>query len=178
MLRTQFEERIAGCAGPPPARRALPRVVALGGGTGLPIVLRGVKDRLFHSGRKWVAARDRGRLTGIVSVADDGGSSGRLRRAYGVLAPGDARNCLLALANGDPLLSTLFDYRFDGNGGLGGHSLGNLILTALTRMELDFACALERAGGVLSIRGRVLPSTLDDVSLLAELEDGRRVVGE
>jgi len=178
MLRTQFEERITGCAGPPPARRALPRVVALGGGTGLPIVLRGVKDRLFHSRRKWVAARDRGRLTGIVSVADDGGSSGRLRRAYGVLAPGDARNCLLALANGDPLLSTLFDYRFDGNGGLGGHSLGNLILTALTRMELDFACALERAGGVLSIRGRVLPSTLDDVSLLAELEDGRRVVGE
>ena len=182
MLRTEAEERVASCERRPvsglAARRALPRVVALGGGTGLPIVLRGLKDRLFSSGRRWVAPRDRGRLTGIVSVADDGGSSGRLRRDYGVPAPGDARNCLVALASCDPALAAIFDYRFEGNGGLGGHSLGNLILTALSRLEVDFAGAVERAGQVLGVRGRVLPSSLDGVSLLAEFEDGSRVAGE
>src|SRR2546426_12612198 len=133
MLKAEVEEQITSAPrGPWPAaatRRVIPRVVALGGGTGLPIVLRGMKDLLFSSGRRWVAARDRGRLTGIVSVADDGGSSGRLRRDYGVPAPGDARNCLVALASCDPALAAIFDYRLEGNGGLGGHSLGDLILT-------------------------------------------------
>jgi len=180
MLRAQVEEQFAS-GGPvqvPATGRPLPRVVALGGGTGLPIALRGLKELVFPPGTRWVAARHRDRITGIVSVADDGGSSGRLRRAYGVLAPGDARNCLVALANGDPLLSAIFDYRFDGDGGLGGHSLGNLILTALSRLEADFATALERAGRVLGVRGRILPSTLDGVSLVARLADGRRVAGE
>ncbi len=180
MLRAQVEEQLEPCdrVPVPTAGRPLPRVVALGGGTGLPIALRGLKDLLFPQGTTWIAARDRDRLTGIVSVADDGGSSGRLRRSYGVLAPGDARNCLLALASGDPMLSAVFDYRFDGDGGLGGHSLGNLILTALSRLEANFARAVDRAGGVLAVRGRVLPSTLDGVSLVAELADGRRVAGE
>jgi uncharacterized cofD-like protein len=182
MLRAQIEQRIASCdrrpAQPLPARRALPRVVALGGGTGLPVVLRGLKDLLFPPARRWVEARDRDRITGIVAVADDGGSSGRLRRAYGVLPPGDARNCLLALAHGDPTMSAIFGYRFEGEGGLGGHNLGNLILTALSRQEADFARAVDRAGRVLAVRGRVLPSTLDGVSLLAEFADGSRVAGE
>jgi uncharacterized cofD-like protein len=95
-----------------------------------------------------------------------------------VLPPGDVRNCLLALSNADPTLSAIFGYRFDGNGGLGGHNLGNLILTALSRQEADFARAVERAGGVLGVRGRVLPSTLECVSLLAEFVDGSRVAGE
>ena len=182
MLKTEVEEQITlGPRGPWPAaarRRVIPRVVALGGGTGLPIVLRGMKGLLFPSGRKWVAARHRERLTGIVSVADDGGSSGRLRRDYGVLPPGDVRNCLLALAAGGTTLSGIFGYRFDGNGGLGGHSLGNLILTALARQEVDFTRAVDRAGRVLAVRGRVMPSTLDDVSLLAEFEDDSRILGE
>jgi len=182
MLRAQVEERIASCdrgqAQALPARRPFPRVVSLGGGTGLPVVLRGLKDLLFPAARKRVAARDRNRITGIVAVADDGGSSGRLRRAYGVLPPGDARNCLLALASCDSTMSAIFGYRFDGDGGLGGHNLGNLILTALSRQDANFARALERAGKVLSVRGRVLPSTLEGVSLLAEFKDGSRVAGE
>src|SRR5437899_11675028 len=162
----------AGAEGTP---RPQPRLVALGGGTGLPVLLAGLKAA---RGGAAEGETDRERLTAIVTVADDGGSSGRLRRAYGMLAPGDARNCLLALAGGDPTLSALFDYRFDGDGGLGGHSLGNLILTALSRLETDFARAVDRAGRVLAVRGRVLPSTLDGVSLVAELAGGRRVAGE
>jgi uncharacterized cofD-like protein len=125
-----------------------------------------------------VPARDRDRITGIVTVADDGGSSGRLRRAYGVLPPGDIRNCLLALSDGDPTLASIFGFRFNGNGGLGGHSLGNLILAALSRLEGDFSRAVEHAGRILAIRGRVLPSTLDDVTLRAVFADGSRAAGE
>jgi uncharacterized cofD-like protein len=155
-----------------------PRIVALGGGTGLPIVLRGLKPALFPRGRKQEASRNRDRLTAIVTVADDGGSSGRLRRAYGVLPPGDARNCLLALSDGDPKVSAIFGFRFNGDGGVGGHSLGNLILTALSRLEKDFCRAVDRAGRMLEIRGRVLPATVDDVVLGAEFDDGSRVAGE
>jgi uncharacterized cofD-like protein len=182
MLKAEVEDRIV-TSGPHPEAapdvvRKRPRLVALGGGTGLPVVLRGLKDLQFPAGRRFVAARDRKHLTAIVTVADDGGSSGRLRRAYGVLPPGDVRNCLLALAKADPTLAAIFGYRFDGNGGLGGHNLGNLILTALSRQGADFLRAVERAGRVLRVRGRVLPSTLEGVSLQAEFEDGSRVVGE
>jgi uncharacterized cofD-like protein len=152
--------------------------VALGGGTGLPVLLRGLKARLFPAGRRWVAARDRGRLTAIVTAADDGGSSGRLRRAYRVLPPGDIRNCLLALSEAKPTLAGLFDYRFGGDGGVGGHSLGNLILAALSHLERDFVRAVERANDLLAVRGQVLPATLDEVTVTAELRDGRRVEGE
>jgi uncharacterized cofD-like protein len=167
------------------------RVVALGGGTGLPVLLRGLKVALFAPGRTCAVA-ERERLTAIVTAADDGGSSGRLRRAYRVLPPGDIRNCLLALSDADPTLAAIFDYRFDGeggdggaggdggtgDGGVGGHSLGNLILTALSRLEPDFHRAVERATRILAVRGRVLPATLDDVTLAAELADRSWIEGE
>lgn len=162
-----------------PARRA-PNVVALGGGTGLPVVLQGLKQALLP--RRWPGEsprdQDRDRLTAIVTVADDGGSSGRLRQAYRVLAPGDIRNCLLALAEGDSTVGAIFGFRFNGGNELAGHTLGNLILTALSQLESDFLKAVERASDILAIRGRVLPSTLDDVTLLAEFADGSRVEGE
>jgi uncharacterized cofD-like protein len=125
-----------------------------------------------------LSTRDRGRLTAIVTVADDGGSSGRLRRALGVLPPGDVRNCLLALADGPPAVSEVFRYRFPGGDELAGHSLGNLILAALTHLEGGFPEAVDRAGRLLGTRGRVLPATPDEIVLEAELADGTRVAGE
>lgn len=162
--------------GSPGSARSL-RVVAIGGGTGLPVVLRGLKTALFRPGGGR-APGDRERLTAVVTVADDGGSSGRLRRAYHVLPPGDIRNCLLALSEDDPTMSAVFNFRFEGASELEGHSLGNLILTALSRIERDVSEAVERGGEILGIRGRVLPSTLDDVALEAEFEDGSRIRGE
>jgi len=159
-----------------PARPDL-RVVALGGGTGLPTVLRGLRASLFESGR-WDSERDQARLTAIVTVADDGGSSGMLRASYQLPSPGDIRNCLLALAGGDPALSEVFDFRFTRGSEVAGHSLGNLILTALTELEHDFSRAVARVGRMLSIRGRVLPSTTQNVMLYAELSDGTVIEGE
>jgi uncharacterized cofD-like protein len=153
------------------------RVVAIGGGTGLPAVLRGLKRTLFAA-EVWRGAGDRDRLTAIVTPTDDGGSSGRLRRAYGVLPPGDIRNCLLALADDDGPMRALFGFRFGGRDGVAGHSLGNLMLTALSLASGGVLRALEHAGQILSVRGRVLPATLADAVLTAELEDGSRARGE
>jgi 2-phospho-L-lactate transferase/gluconeogenesis factor (CofD/UPF0052 family) len=114
----------------------------------------------------------------VVTVADEGGSSGRLRRAYRVLAPGDARNCLLALSDGDGAMAALFRFRFGGDAEVGGHSLGNLILTGLSEVEGDLARAAERAGDMLGIRGRVLVATKEHVRLVAMYEDGGEVVPE
>lgn len=163
---------------PQPSGRSLRslRVVAIGGGTGMPVVLRGLKRALSSLPRDG-AEPSQDRLTAIVTVADDGGSSGRLRRAYGGLAPGDVRNCLLALSE-DGVMTTLFGFRFAGCGDLAGHNLGNLILTALSQMHGDFSTAVERAGEILSVCGRVLAATPAEVSLVAELQDGRRVEGE
>jgi len=144
------------------------KVVALGGGTGLPVVLRGLK-RALAPGDSLIA---------IVSVTDDGGSSGRLRRAYNVLPMGDIRNCLVALSDNEPLMSQLFQYRYGGRNGLGGHALGNLILTALAKTCRSYLKAIETSGQVLAIRGRILPATLDNVILRARLADGRSVRGE
>jgi uncharacterized cofD-like protein len=155
---------------PPPLR-----VVALGGGTGLPVVLQGLKRALFPP--DWPLRRGRDCLTAVVTVADDGGSSGRLRRAYRMLAPGDARNCLLALSDGDGAMAALFRFRFGGDE-VGGHSLGNLILAGLSEVEGDLAQAAERAGHLLEIRGRVLLATNEDVRLVAAYEDGAEVAGE
>jgi uncharacterized cofD-like protein len=155
----------SGTEAVPPA----PRVVALGGGTGLPVVLRGMKRLLAGEG---------GTLTAIVTVTDDGGSSGRLRRRYKVLPMGDIRNCLVALSDNEPLMSRLFQYRYGGTDGLGGHSLGNLILTAMADCCRSYLKAIEISGEVLAIRGRILPATLQNVVLRARLQDGRTVRGE
>jgi uncharacterized cofD-like protein len=145
------------------------RVVAIGGGTGLPVVLTALKRYL--GGR--VTS-----LTAIVTVTDDGGSSGRLREELQVLPPGDIRNCLVALAEVEPLMAELFQFRFPGDGQLAGHSFGNLFLAALTQVTGNFLHAIRISGKVLAVRGTILPSTLDVVRLGAELADGRRVLGE
>jgi uncharacterized cofD-like protein len=140
------------------------RIAALGGGTGLSALLRGLKHGPAD-------------LTAVVTVADDGGSSGRLHRDLGVLPPGDIRNCLVALADDESLLSRLFQHRF-GDGDLAGHSFGNLFLAALAEVTGDFDLAIEECSHVLRIRGHVLPSTLSHVRLWAEREDGSTVCGE
>lgn len=153
-------------------RKARPRqwrVVAVGGGTGLPVVLTGLKH---HLGGRIES------LTAVVTVADEGGSSGRLREEFQVLPPGDIRNCLVALASVEPLMAELFQYRFGGGGALAGHNFGNLFLTALTHVTGDFLSAIRVSGKVLAVNGTILPSTLENVRLGAEFEDGSIVMGE
>ncbi|MEW5877617.1 MAG: gluconeogenesis factor YvcK family protein [Acidobacteriota bacterium] len=141
-------------------------MVALGGGTGLATLLKGAKTLPLAS------------LTAVVTVTDDGGSSGRLRQEFGVPAPGDVRNCLVALAEDEELLTRLFAFRFPGEGPTGGHSLGNLFMIALTHLTGDFSQAVRLAGEVLRVRGVVLPTTHANVHLVGESADGRLVVGE
>lgn len=145
------------------------KIVAIGGGTGMSNLLRGLKTYSAN-------------LTAIVTVADDGGSSGRLRQALGVLPPGDFRNCLAALADDEALITQLFQYRFKGDQDVGGHSFGNLFITAMSDITGSFEMALLEAGQVLAIQGRVLPSTLQNVTLYAEMRQpdspAFRVAGE
>ena len=153
------------------------RVVALGGGTGLSTLLRGLKEYVAQ-GPQNRAKRPISDLAAVVTVTDDGGSSGRLRREYRVLPPGDIRNCMVALSDDEYLLSRLFQYRFPVGPGLGGHTFGNLFLTALTNVTGDFPEAVRLSSGVLAIRGRIFPSTAQNVTLQAELEGGKVVAGE
>lgn len=154
-------------------------VVALGGGTGLSTLLRGLKDLVAR--RRDEIASDMhpiAALTAIVTVTDDGGSSGRLRRENRILPPGDIRNCMVALSQDEALLGRLFQYRFHAGRGLVGHNFGNLFLAALTHVTGDFAEAVRVSSKILAIRGQIFPSTISNVSLVATLEDGRRVHGE
>jgi len=153
------------------------RVVAMGGGTGLSVVLRGLKEHVARR-RKERVSRPIADLAAIVTVTDDGGSSGRLRREYRILPPGDIRNCMVALSKDEHLLGQLFQYRFPAGRGLAGHSFGNLFLTALTNVTGDFPEAVRVSSQVLAIRGRIFPSTTQNVTLEAELEDGKIVAGE
>jgi uncharacterized cofD-like protein len=162
------------------SRQARPhsvRIVALGGGTGLSTVLRGLKEYVSPR-KKESILRPISDLAAVVTVTDDGGSSGRLRREYRVLPPGDIRNCMVALSKDEHLLGKLFQYRFPQGGGLGGHSFGNLFLTALTNVTGDFPEAVRVCSRVLAIRGRIYPSTAENVTLEAQLADGRIVAGE
>src|SRR5690348_3415240 len=143
------------------------RVVAIGGGTGLSALLQGLKRHSRNLD-----------ITAVVTVSDDGGSSGRLRREFDVLPPGDIRNCMVALSGDSALLSRLFQYRFDGGRGLKGHSFGNLFLMALTRVMGDFPDAVRASSEVLNICGRIYPATTSNVALEATLVDGTKVVGE
>lgn len=143
--------------------------MAIGGGTGLSALLRGLKHHL-GSGLK--------EITGVVTVTDDGGSSGRLRREFGILPPGDIRNCIAALADDEDLLTRLFQYRFPNGGGLVGHSFGNLFLTALTGITGDFHQAILTAEEVLRVRGKIFPATTQDVVLRGRGASGRVFEGE
>ena len=142
-----------------------PNIVAVGGGHGLYSLLHGIKNYTSN-------------VTAVVTVFDDGGSSGRLREEAGVLPPGDIRNCLIALADAEPLMSELFQYRFSGDMDLGGHSFGNLLITALAQITGDFQKAVFESSKILAIRGKVLPTTVQDVFLRAECEDGSIILGE
>ncbi|MDR1942433.1 MAG: YvcK family protein [Endomicrobium sp.] len=141
------------------------KIAAIGGGSGLSTLLRGLKKYDVD-------------ITAVVNVADDGGSSGRLRREFGVLPPGDIRNCLTALSEEESLMSRLFQYRFPARGVLAGHSFGNLFLTAMSAISGGFDRAIANCGEVLAIRGKVLPVTLSSVVLRAELSSGKIVSGE
>jgi uncharacterized cofD-like protein len=151
--------------------RAL-RVVAAGGGTGLPRVLAGLAGGVESESGLPLD------VTAVVTTADDGGSSGELRRLYGVPAPGDARRCLVALADGLSPLAEVFQHRFDGDGGLAGHTVGNVVLTALAQRLGDFGAAVEAAARLLAARGRVMPAAISTMDLVAELVDGRLARGE
>jgi uncharacterized cofD-like protein len=150
------------------------RIVAIGGGTGLSSVLQGLK-RFTHPADRATPEVD---ITAIVTVTDDGGSSGRLRREFDVLPPGDIRNCMVALSEDSGLLSRLFQHRFPAGRGLKGHSFGNLFLMALTQLMGDFPDAVKASSEVLKIAGRIYPATAANVALEALLADGTRVVGE
>jgi uncharacterized cofD-like protein len=150
------------------------RLVALGGGTGLSTLLAGLKQLVGKTDEPiWIES-----LSAIVTVSDDGGSSGRLRDELQMLPPGDIRNCIVALSEDSSLLSKLFRYRFRGEGELGGHSFGNLFLAALTEVTGDFTEAIRLSSEVLASKGHIFPATISDVHLIAELEDGSVVRGE
>ncbi len=152
-------------------------IVSIGGGTGLSTLLSGLKHYVgkegFRDHAHWIEE-----LSAVVTVTDDGGSSGRLREEFQILPPGDIRNCMVALAEDEHLLTRLFQYRFESDGHLSGHSFGNLFLTALAGVKGDFLEAIKATSEVLAIKGRIFPSTTEDVALVAELEDGRVIEGE
>jgi uncharacterized cofD-like protein len=142
-----------------------PKIVAIGGGTGLAVLLSGLKEYTSN-------------ITAIVTVADDGGSSGRLRQQFDILPPGDIRNCLVALADAPILMRDLFQFRFDASSDLAGHSFGNLFITVMTRLTGDFEKAIKETSKVLALRGQVVPSTLNNITLSARHEDGSITEGE
>ena len=155
-LQSLYVERVLGSG---------PRITVIGGGSGLPSLIRGIKHYSHN-------------ITAIVTMADDGGSSGRLRNELGIQPPGDIRNCLVALADSEAVMQQLMDYRFSSDGQLDGHSFGNMLIAALAGIGGDFYRAVEIAGELLAIRGRVVPSTADDVTLIATTEAGETLVGE
>jgi uncharacterized cofD-like protein len=142
-----------------------PKIVAIGGGTGLSVLLNGLKEYTSN-------------ITAIVTVADDVGSSGRLRQQFDILPPGDIRNCLVALADASALMRDLFQFRFEEGSELAGHSFGNLFITAMTRLTGDFEKAVKETSKVLALRGQVVPSTLNNVLLAAQYQDGSITEGE
>ena len=169
--------------GPKPHEVHPLNVVAIGGGTGLSAILKGLKKYVPHPGQAPAdVAAEHGAviasLSAVVTVTDDGGSSGRLRKELNVLPPGDIRNCIVALSEDEALLSRLFQYRFERGSGLEGHNFGNLFVTALTAITGDFAEAVRMASDVLAIRGVIFPSTTSNVELEANMKDGSTVRGE
>src|SRR5688500_17385153 len=174
MLPNSARADVDAMANASPDECMAPRVVALGGGTGLPNVLRGLRPLLCVEAPR--AHHDR--LVAIVATSDDGGSSGKLRAEFNIIPPGDIRNCLAALSDNDALIADIFQYRFDAGDGLNGHAIGNLVLTALADVMNDFPRAVEIASRLVGARGTVLPATRGMVTLLGEFDDGRILSGE
>ncbi|MBA30598.1 MAG: hypothetical protein CL905_01950 [Dehalococcoidia bacterium] len=141
------------------------KIVGIGGGTGLSTLLRALRTKPVD-------------LTAVITVADNGGSSGRLRKEYGILPPGDFRNCLVALSDAEPLLKELFQYRFESNSELNGHSFGNLFIMAMEKVTGSFDKAIKESSKVLNVTGQLIPSTFEQVNLVAKLKDGIIVEGE
>ncbi|MEC8440426.1 MAG: uridine diphosphate-N-acetylglucosamine-binding protein YvcK [Chloroflexota bacterium] len=141
------------------------KITGIGGGTGLSTLFRGLRKKDLE-------------ISGIISVTDDGGSSGRLREGFGILPPGDFRNCLVALSDAEPLLKKLFQHRFEGNDPLNGHSFGNLFILAMEKITGNFETALEESCRILNVKGNLVPSTLDNIDLEATMKDGSRIIGE
>ena len=165
LLNSQSIENMADTIYTRWSRGKGPRIVAIGGGTGLSVLLRGLKEYTDN-------------LTAIITVADDGGSSGRLRRELGVLPPGDFRNCLVAMSEDESLLGELFQYRFDEGDGLKGHSFGNLFIVAMSHVAQSFEQALVESSRVLAVHGQVVPATLANLNLRATFTDGTSLEGE
>jgi len=163
----------ASTAGP----RAL-RVVAMGGGTGLSTLLRGLRRHVAAAGQSPELPTAVSDLAAVVTVTDDGGSSGRLRQDFNMLPPGDLRNCMVALSEEEDLLSRLFTHRFRSGDGLKGHNFGNLFVAALTEITGDFAQAVQLSSKILATRGRIYPATTANTTLVAQVEDGELVRGE
>jgi len=154
------------------------RVVAIGGGTGLSTVLRGLCAHAPAPGQLSSGAERISDLAAVVTVTDDGGSSGRLRKDFNMLPPGDLRNCMVALSEEGDLLARLFAHRFRAGEGLKGHSFGNLFVTALTEITGDFGLAVQLASKILATRGKIYPATTSNATLVARMEDGSLVRGE
>ena len=141
------------------------KVTGIGGGTGLSTLFRGLRNEDID-------------ISGIICVTDDGGSSGSLREGFGILPPGDFRNCLVALSEAEPLLKKLFQHRFDGDNPLSGHSFGNLLILAMEKITGNFEAALEESCKILNVKGKLIPSTLDQINLEALMNDGSHIIGE
>lgn len=154
------------------------RVVAIGGGTGLSTLLRGLRRHVVAAGETNGAHTQIADLAAVVTVTDDGGSSGRLRRGFNMLPPGDLRNCMVALSEEEDLLARLFNHRFRGGDSLKGHSFGNLFVAALTEITGDFALAVQLSSKILATRGRIYPATTANTTLVAHMDDGSVVRGE
>jgi uncharacterized cofD-like protein len=154
------------------------RVVAIGGGTGLSTLLRGLRRHVSFADWANSSPSEISDLAAVVTVTDDGGSSGRLRKDFNMLPPGDLRNCMVALSAEEDLLAKLFAYRFRTGNGLGGHNFGNLFVAALTDITGDFAHAIQLASKILATRGRIYPATVANATLVARMEDGSEVRGE
>ncbi len=167
-----------GLSGDTPSVTHPLRVVAIGGGTGLSTLLRGLRRHVLAPGSTGAADATIADLAAVVTVTDDGGSSGRLRTGFKMLPPGDLRNCMVALSEDEALLVRLFNHRFVGGDALKGHNFGNLFVAALTEITGDFALAVQLASKILATRGRIYPVTTANTTLVAEMEDGSFVRGE
>jgi uncharacterized cofD-like protein len=175
MVEDPPERPVAGKEAP--AAKQTLRVVAIGGGTGLSTLLRGLRRDVITAGETGAQGRIAD-LAAVVTVTDDGGSSGRLRKGFNMLPPGDLRNCMVALSEEEDLLAQLFNHRFRAGDALKGHNFGNLFVAALTEITGDFALAVELSSKILATRGRIYPATTANTTLVARMDDGSLVSGE